>query len=191
MTMTTFGAEISSKTFLMRIVRPRSWGTIWKMQKSQGIVSRAAKVQKANHCRKSTMTGGHSLATWLGRGNVTTIMGRKMHLASRHSEHAPYVYACRGPRHGETYRSRKKAVPMKTARTLTVQCSAFWKTFHKQYMKAATHKNHSRKAANMTRPTMLVKTICAFVSGTSRRASGVIYLVHRPRFPDNGSHFDW
>jgi hypothetical protein len=37
-------------------------------------------------------------------------------------------------------------------RTLIV--SAFWKTLTMQYMKAATHKNHSRSAASMTVPMM-------------------------------------
>lgn len=45
------------------------------------------------------------------------------------------------------------------AKTLIVQCSAFWKTFQRQYMNAAIHKNHSRKAAIMTTPTMDVYTI--------------------------------
>ena len=54
------------------------------------------------------------------------------------------------------YLSRTKATPTTTARTLMVQCSAFLNTFHKQYKKAANHRNHSRNAASITSPTMAV-----------------------------------
>lgn len=42
------------------------------------------------------------------------------------------------------------------AKTLIDQCSAFLKTLYKQYQNAAIHRNHSRVAANMRRPTMAV-----------------------------------
>ena len=43
---------------------------------------------------------------------------------------------------------------MITERILTLVVSAFWKHFTRQYMKAASHRNHSRRAASITVPTM-------------------------------------
>ena len=61
-----------------------------------------------------------------------------------------------GVRKRHRYLSRRKATPTTNASSRTVQCSAFTKTFQRQYMKAAIHRNHSRKAANITTPMMAV-----------------------------------
>jgi hypothetical protein len=54
----------------------------------------------------------------------------------------------------KTYRSKKKRIPKKTDKIRTLTCSAFWKTLTRQYVKAATQRNHSRRAASMTPPTI-------------------------------------
>jgi hypothetical protein len=54
----------------------------------------------------------------------------------------------------EAYRRQKKRNPKKMDRMRTLMVSAFWKTLTIQYMNAATHKNHSRRAASMTVPMM-------------------------------------
>ena len=55
-----------------------------------------------------------------------------------------------------TYRKAENKIPNMIAKTLIDQCSAFLKTLNKQYQNAAIHRNHSRAAANMTRPTITV-----------------------------------
>ena len=52
-----------------------------------------------------------------------------------------------------------KETPTTRQRNLIDQCSAFRKTFTRQYTKAASQRNHSRHAISITTPTMLVKTI--------------------------------
>jgi hypothetical protein len=47
-----------------------------------------------------------------------------------------------------------KRIAIITARTLILAVSAFWKTLTRQYRKAASQRNHSRRAASMTVPTM-------------------------------------
>lgn len=53
-----------------------------------------------------------------------------------------------------TYRRRKNRIPKKIARRRTLIVSAFWKTLTRQYVNAATQRNHSSKAASMTLPTI-------------------------------------
>jgi hypothetical protein len=57
-------------------------------------------------------------------------------------------------RHIVAYRRQKNRIPKKIARSRTLIVSAFWKTLTRQYVKAATQRNHSSKAASMTPPTM-------------------------------------
>jgi len=72
------------------------------------MTSRPEKLQKANHCRKETISLGHISVICLGKGSVTTMMGKKISL------------------------SAVNAIATITASTLTVQCSAFTNTLYRQ-----------------------------------------------------------
>ena len=52
------------------------------------------------------------------------------------------------------YRRQKNMIPKNTESSRTLMVSAFWKTLTMQYRNAATQRNHSRRAASMTPPTM-------------------------------------
>lgn len=52
------------------------------------------------------------------------------------------------------YLSSMKPTAMMTVSTLTVQCSDFLKTFHRQYINAPIHRTHSSNAATINKPTM-------------------------------------
>ena len=79
------------------------------------------------------------------------MIGRKMHLIQTLAKLIHRKVMWQSP-----YQSRRKAMPTMIAKSLTVQCSAFLNTFHRQYMKAAIQRNHSRHAASITTPTMAV-----------------------------------
>lgn len=49
---------------------------------------------------------------------------------------------------------------MMTASIRILQCSAFWYTFIKQYRKAASHRNHSKKAMSIAVPMIETYMIC-------------------------------
>jgi len=83
------------------------------------------------------------------------MMGRKMHLEWCQSYLAlPITHSFHGGRRGSLYLNSKNKAPTTNANNLTVQCSALINTFHRQYMKAAIQRNHSRRAASMTTPMM-------------------------------------
>jgi hypothetical protein len=96
-----------------------------------------------------TISAGQTLTMTLGRGKVTTMMGKKMSLRYGEYDHTPWT-------RGITYLNSKKAVPTMIERSRIVQCSAFMNTLTKQYMKAAIHRNHSNTAASITKPTIAV-----------------------------------
>jgi hypothetical protein len=52
------------------------------------------------------------------------------------------------------YRRQKNKMPKNTESSRTLMVSAFWKTLTMQYRNAATQRNHSRRAASITPPTM-------------------------------------
>jgi len=51
-------------------------------------------------------------------------------------------------------RRQKNKMPKNTESSRTLMVSAFWKTLTMQYRNAATQRNHSRRAASITPPTM-------------------------------------
>lgn len=88
------------------------------MQNSQGTVRSTAKLQKANHCRNSTIGSGQIRTTSLGRGSVTMIGGNMTlrELISSGHRQPPAIHQVR---------ENVKAVPTTTHRTLMDQCSDF------------------------------------------------------------------
>src|SRR5579883_1082544 len=80
-----------------------------------------------------------------------------------------------------------KKTALITARSLMLHISAFWYTFQRQYKNAASHRNHSSNAINITVPTMATYTICGRVSIFKYEC---YELIERTSFTGHGSEME-
>jgi hypothetical protein len=80
----------------------------------------------------------------------------------------------------QPYLNPVKSIIMMTARILMLAFSAFWMTLPRQYRNAASHKNHSKKAASITLPTTATYTICTLSEAIPRVLGGVTDILDRP-----------